>query len=220
MNSRSKELTALLAIFFAALVWSAIHPHDYFTWFLEVLPALMALAALVASYRGFQFTTPVYTLILLHAIVLMVGGHYTYAEVPAGNWLRDHFHLSRNYFDRLGHFLQGFVPAMVAREVLLRRRIVRRGPWVAFIVFAICMMISALYELFEYAVAVATGSAADAFLGSQGDPWDTQNDMLMCMIGSLTALLTMTRWHDTWIEKLQRRAQQIEERAQATGARS
>jgi putative membrane protein len=209
MNSRHKEITALLVIFFAVLLWSAVHPHDYFTWFLEVVPALVALAILSATYRSFQFTTLVYMFMLLHASVLMVGGHYTYAEVPIGNWFRDHFHLARNHYDRLGHFMQGFVPALVAREVLLRRQIVRRSGWLAFIVFAICMMISALYELFEYGVAAATGSAADAFLGSQGDPWDTQNDMLMCMIGSLAALVTMSRWHDRCLEKLPTRVRAL-----------
>ena len=208
MSSQSKGVAVLLAIFFAAFAWSAIHPHDYFTWFLEVVPAIIALALLAFAYTRFQFTTPVYFLILLHAIVLMVGGHYTYAEVPIGNWFRDAFHLSRNHYDRLGHFVQGFVPALVAREVLLRRDIilqdkVRRSGWLAFIVFAICMMISALYELFEYGVAVASGTAADAFLGGQGDPWDTQNDMLMCMIGSLTALIVFSRLQDRWIEKLE-----------------
>ena len=212
MNSQSKTVAVLLAIFFAVFAWSVYRPHDYFTWFLEVVPALIALAVLTATYPRFQFTTPVYCIILLHAIVLLVGGHYTYAQVPIGNWVRDHFHLARNHFDRLGHFLQGFTPALVSREVLLRRRIVlqdnvRRGGWLTFIVFAISMMVTALYELFEYAVSVASGSAADAFLGTQGDPWDTQNDMLMCMIGSLTALAVFSRRQDRWIEKLEREQQ-------------
>ena len=202
MNSQSKTVAVLLAIFFAVFAWSVYRPHDYFTWFLEVVPALIALAVLTATYPRFQFTTPVYCIILLHAIVLFVGGHYTYAQVPIGLWVRDHFHFSRNHFDRLGHFLQGFTPALVSREVLLRNRIVRRGGWLAFIVFAFSMMVTALYELFEYAVSAATGSAADAFLGGQGDPWDTQNDMLMCMIGSLTALIVFSRWQDRWIERL------------------
>src|SRR6266542_6332133 len=154
MNSQSKPVAVLLAIFFAVSAWSVYRPHDYFTWFLEVVPALIALAVLTATYPRFQFTTPVYCIILLHAIVLFVGGHYTYAQVPIGNWFRDHFHLSRNHFDRLGHFLQGFTPALVSREVLLRRRIVlqdnvRRGGWLAFIVFSISMMVTALYELLD-----------------------------------------------------------------------
>ena len=208
MNSQSKNIAVLLAIFFAVSAWSVYRPHDYFTWFLEVVPAIIGLAVLAPTYHRFRFTTPVYCVILVHAIVLLVGGHYTYAEVPVGNWFRDHFHLARNHFDRLGHFLQGFTPALVSREVLLRNRIVRRdnarrGGWLAFLVFAISMMITALYELFEFAVSVATGSAADAFLGTQGDPWDTQKDMMMCMIGTLTALIVFSRWQDRWIEKLE-----------------
>ena len=201
-NRRHGAVIVLLAIFGVAFVWSAIRPHDYFTWFLEVAPALGGLVVLASTYRRFRFTTLLYVLMLLHAIVLLVGGHYTYAEVPAGNWLRDTFHLARNYYDRVGHFFQGFVPAMVAREVLLRHRVVQRRAWLPPLVFSVCMAISALYELFEYGVAVATGSAADAFLGSQGDPWDTQNDMLLCMIGSLTALLTLSRWHDRLLGQL------------------
>jgi putative membrane protein len=203
MNSESKTVAVLLAIFFTVSTWSVYRPHDYFTWFLEVLPAMVALAVLAPTYPRFRFTNGVYCIILLHAIVLLVGGHYTYAQVPVGNWFRDHFHLSRNHFDRLGHFLQGFTPALVFRELLLRLRVVRRGYWLSFIVFAISMMVTALYELFEYAVSAATGTAADAFLGTQGDPWDTQNDMLMCMIGTLTALIVFSRWQDRWIEKLE-----------------
>lgn len=201
-DRQHRALMVLLAIFAVAFFWSAIRPHDYFTWFLEVVPALGGLAVLAGTYRRFRFTTLLYSLMTLHAIVLLVGGHYTYAEVPAGNWLRDTFHLARNYYDRVGHFFQGFVPAMVAREVLLRQRVVQRRSWLPALVFSICMTISAMYELFEYGVAVATGSAADAFLGSQGDPWDTQNDMLLCMIGSLAALLTLSRWHDRLLGQL------------------
>jgi putative membrane protein len=192
----------LLAGFFVVFGWSAIRPHDYFTWFLEVMPAIAGLAVLAATYRRFRFTTFVYTFILLHAIVLMVGGHYTYAEVPLGNWARDAFHLSRNHYDRLGHFMQGFVPALVAREVLARRKVVERR-WTYFVVFSICMMITAVYELFEFAVAKATGTAADAFLGGQGDPWDTQWDMTMCFIGCNMALLTLSRWHDRQMARME-----------------
>jgi putative membrane protein len=197
----SRSVVWLLALFTAAFTWSAIRPHDYFTWFLEVLPAIVGLAILVWTYPRFQFTTLAYTLILLHAVVLMVGGHYTYAEVPVGNWVRDYLHLARNHYDRLGHFMQGFVPAILAREVFLQKRIVKRGPWVTFVAFSACMMITAIYELFEYGVAAATGSAADAFLGGQGDPWDTQNDMLMCMTGSIAAIVSTFRWHERLIEK-------------------
>jgi putative membrane protein len=203
MTPSSRTLAALLAIFFAVFVWSAIHPHDYPTWILEVFPAVIGLAVMAATYRRFPLTTMLYVLILLHAIVLMVGGHYTYAEVPLGNWVRDHFHLARNDYDRIGHFMQGFVPAMVAREVLIRNRVVRRrGGWLPLLVFAICMMISSLYELLEYAVAVASGSGAVAFLATQGDVWDTQQDMLMCGIGAVAALVLLSRWHDRQLRRV------------------
>ena len=193
---------ALLVVFFAVLTWSAIRPHDYFTWFLEVLPALVGLPILLRTYSRFTFTPLVYTLILLHAILLMVGGHYTYAEVPLGNWARDAFHLGRNHYDRVGHLAQGIVPALVAREVLLRRHLVKRS-WSYFFVFSICMMITAMYELFEFMMAKTSGNAADAFLGSQGDVWDTQWDMTMCLIGCNLALLFMSGWQDRQIAKLQ-----------------
>ena len=201
-QSSSRYITFLLVVFGTALAWSASRPHDYFTWFLEVVPAIIGLAVLGATYNRFRFTPLVYTILLLHAIILMVGGHYTYAEVPLGNWVRDAFHLTRNHYDRLGHFAQGFVPALIAREVLIRKKVVKRG-WLYFIVFAICMMVTACYELFEFAVAKATGSASDAFLGSQGDPWDTQWDMMMCFIGCNVALLTMSRWQDKQIRAVE-----------------
>lgn len=192
----------LLCLFAVVFAWSAIRPHDYFTWFLEVVPAIIALAALTWTYPRFRFTPLVYTFILLHTFILMVGGHYTYAEVPLGNWVRDLFHGTRNDFDRLGHFAQGFVPALVVREVFLRRQIVKRG-WLYFTVFSVCMMVTAVYELFEFAVAKATGTAADAFLGSQGDVWDTQWDMTMCFIGCNVALLVFSWWQDYQIAKLE-----------------
>jgi putative membrane protein len=201
----ARPIYIILAAFFAVLIWSAIHPHDYFTWFLEVIPAILGLVLLAVIYTRFRFTTLVYVALLFHAIVLMVGGHYTYAEVPLGNWVRDAFHLSRNHYDRLGHFMQGFVPALVAREVLIRRRIVVQRRWLPFMVFSVCMMVTSTYELFEFAVAKATGTAADAFLGGQGDPWDTQWDMTMCLIGCIVALLTMSRWHDRQIAAVESR---------------
>jgi putative membrane protein len=194
-------LAVLLCGFTIVLAWSAVHPHDYFTWALEIFPAILALAALALTYRRFQFTTFVYALITLHACILFVGGHYTYAEVPLFNWIRDHYHLARNEYDRVGHFAQGFVPALVAREVLLRQKIVLRRGWLFFIVLSISMAVSAAYELLEWRVAVATGSAADAFLGAQGDPWDTQEDMATAAIGALTALLFFSRWHDRLISR-------------------
>lgn len=192
----------LLLTGLAILAWSAIHPHDYFTWFLEVIPALIGGAVLLATCRRFRFTILVYSLIFLHAIILMIGGHYTYAEVPLGNWLRDSLHLARNHYDRLGHLAQGFVPAMIVRELLLRTSPLKPGKWLATIVVSICLAISAMYELFEWAVAVATGQAADAFLGTQGDPWDTQWDMFMCLCGAILSLLLLTRLHNRQLSAL------------------
>jgi len=187
---------ALLFIFGAVLAWSAIRPYDYFTWFLEIVPALIALPILLLTNRTFPLTHLVYSLILLHAIILMVGGHYTYAEVPLFNWLRDTFDLARNYYDRVGHFAQGFVPAIIAREILIRKQIVRGKGWLFFLVTCVCLSISALYELIEWRVSVATGSAADAFLGTQGDVWDTQWDMFTALIGAISAQAILSKLHD------------------------
>lgn len=184
------------------LAWSAIRPHDYFTWFLEVLPALIAAPLLLVLYPRLRFSNLLYVLIAIHAIVLMVGGHYTYAEVPLFNWIRDHFGLARNDYDRLGHFMQGFVPAILAREVLIRRSPLKGSRWLPFLVLCVCMAVSACYELFEWGVAEAAGSASDDFLGTQGDPWDTQWDMFTCLIGALTALLTLSRFHNRQLDAL------------------
>lgn len=161
-----------------------IQPKDLFTWFLEVLPALIGLAVLVFTYRRFRLTDLVYVLLLLHGVILMIGGHYTYAEMPVFNWLRDTLHLERNYYDRLGHFAQGFIPALVVREILLRNLVLRRRKWLSPLVVSICLAISALYELLEWGVAELTGTAAEAFLGTQGDVWDTQWDMFMALWGA------------------------------------
>lgn len=185
-----------LFIFGCFFVWSAINPKDFFTWVLEVLPAVIGLVVILALYREFKFTTLVYFLIMIHAIILVIGGHYTYAEMPVFNWLRDSFDLSRNYYDRLGHFAQGFIPAIIAREILIRKSPLKRGKLLFFIVVSICLAISASYELIEWAVAEATGTAAEAFLGTQGDVWDTQWDMFLALCGSIIALLTLSRLHD------------------------
>ncbi|MEK6289556.1 MAG: DUF2238 domain-containing protein [Acidobacteriota bacterium] len=177
-------------------VWSAIRPHDYFTWLLEVFPAIIGAAVLALTYRRFPLTPLAYTLIALHMIILMVGGHYTYAEVPLGNWIRDRFGLSRNHYDRVGHFAQGFVPAMIAREVLLRLNVLKRGRWLFVVVVSVCLAISALYELLEWIVSALTGSAGDAFLGTQGDVFDTQKDMALALLGAVTALITLSKLHD------------------------
>jgi putative membrane protein len=202
-NSVSTIVLAAWGIAVVVFVWSAIRPHDYFTWVLEVFPGIIAAAILFATYRRFPLTNLLYVLIAIHACVLFVGGHYTYAEVPLFNWIRDHFHQARNNYDRVGHFMQGFVPAIAAREVLIRRKVVERRGWVPFIVLCICLAISAAYELFEWTVAVMNGSSADAFLGTQGDPWDTQKDMFTAVIGASTALLTLTRFHDHQIAEVE-----------------
>ena len=193
---------ALLVSFAGLLTWSAIGPYDQFTWFLEVLPALLALILLAATYRKFPLTSLAYVLIWFHAVILTVGGHYTYAEMPLFNWLRDTFALSRNYYDRLGHFVQGFVPAIITRELLLRTSPLQRGKWLFTIVVSICLAISASYELFEWGVAVATGTAADAFLGTQGDVWDTQWDMALALVGAVTSLVIFGSLHDSFLRKL------------------
>lgn len=194
----------LLSILSAVFVWSAMDPADRLTWALEVAPVVIVLPILVVTYRYFVFTPLVYVLILIHALILMVGGHYTYAEVPWFNWLRDAYELSRNYYDRLGHFAQGFVPAMVAREILLKKSPLVPGRWLFFIVSCICLSISAVYEFIEWWVAAYEGGAADAFLGTQGDIWDTQWDMLMALVGAVTAQAFLSTFHDRQIINVSR----------------
>ena len=187
---------AWLAVFFAVLAWSAWKPHDYPTWWLEVLPALLALVILALTRGFFPLTPLVYWLILGHCVVLMVGGHYTYAEVPLGDWVAEWTGGTRNNYDKLGHFVQGFVPAMIAREILIRNRVVARRGWLSLIVIAICLAISAAYELVEWWVALLSGEAADSFLGTQGYAWDTQSDMFLALVGAVMALLLLSRTHD------------------------
>lgn len=187
---------ALLAVGLAVLAWSGWAPKDRFVWFLEVVPAIVGGIVLVLLYRRFRLTDLVYALILVHAIILMIGGHYTYAEMPLFSWLRDSFGLARNYYDRLGHLAQGFVPALIAREVLLRKTPLRRGGWLFFLVVCFCLALSAFYEFVEWWVAVASGTAADAFLATQGDVWDTQWDMFLAFVGAIAAQLLLSRAHD------------------------
>ena len=192
----------LLVLLALALIWSLIRPADYFTWVLEVFPAVMGAVLLAALYRRFRVTNLVYTLIWLHALILIVGGHYTYAEMPLFNWIRDTLGLERNYYDRLGHFVQGFVPALIVREVLLRKTALGSGSWLTFLTVSVCLAISAVYELIEFAVAKATGTAAEAFLGTQGDVWDTQWDMLLAFIGALTAVILLSGVHNKLLKQL------------------
>lgn len=198
----SASLKVTLAITFLVFVWSAVNPHDYFTWFLEVVPALLALAILVATYKRFRFTDFIYILICFHAMILMVGGHYTYAEMPAGNWLRDFFGLARNHYDRLGHFAQGFIPALIANELVIRKNIISRRGWRHFFIIFTILGFSAFYEFFEWWMALLTGDAATAFLGTQGDVWDTQWDMFMCFTGSIIAILGFAGFHEKKLMKI------------------
>ena len=189
------------AVTFIVFLWSLIHPHDYFTWFLEVAPASVGFVVLAATYPKFKFTNLVYGLIVIHMMILMVGGHYTYARVPLFDWVRNTFHQSRNNYDKVGHFAQGFVPAFIAREVLLRKTPLQRGGWLDYIVISICLAISATYELFEWIVAISSGASADDFLGTQGDPWDTQSDMAFALLGATVAVVLFSRLHDDFLEK-------------------
>ncbi|MFN8571724.1 MAG: DUF2238 domain-containing protein [Gemmatimonadaceae bacterium] len=197
-----REPLVLLALTVVLLAVSRIHPHDASTWVLEVFPIFIAIPLLVATAHRFPLTPLVYRLVFLHACILMLGGHYTYAEVPLGFWVRDWLDLARNHYDRLGHFAQGFVPAMVAREILLRRSPLERGKWLFFLVVCVCLSVSAMYEFVEWWAAVLGGSAADAFLGTQGDVWDTQWDMFLAFIGSIVAQVTMVRIHDRELQRL------------------
>ena len=199
---RSREPVALLAAGAALLVWSGITPADRTTWVLEVFPIFIAVPLLLATARRFPLTPLAYRLIFVHALILMLGGHYTYAQVPLGFWMQRVFGFTRNHYDRIGHLAQGFVPAIVAREILIRRSPLRAGKWLFFIVLSVCLAISACYELIEWWSALIGGSAADAFLGTQGDPFDTQADMFMALIGAIAAQVLLGRVHDRQIAKI------------------
>ena len=209
MQTYESTPRALLAGVAAVFLWSLIGCHDFFTWFLEVLPAAIGIPALIWLYPRLRFTNLVYALIAVHATILMIGGHYTYALMPVFDWIKDWLHLDRNYYDRLGHFAQGFVPAFIAREVLLKVTPLKRGKMLTMLVFSVCMAISALYELFEFAAAKITGTAADAFLGAQGDVWDTQWDMTWCLIGATCALTLFCGLHDRALAKQKLRIERL-----------
>lgn len=194
----------LLVSLFFVLVWSAIKPHDYFTWFLEVLPALLAVAIFAFFYHRFRFTNLVYLIVWFHCIVLMVGGKYTYAEMPLFDYFKEIFGLARNNYDKVGHFMQGFSPALVAREVFIRQNIVNGKWWTCFLAVCVPLAFSAFYELVEWWIAAATGDSAEAFLGTQGYVWDTQTDMFMCLIGSIAALIIFSRLQDKQITEMEK----------------
>lgn len=189
-----------LVLFLAVLIWSGIEPADRFTWFLEVLPALIGLVFVVVSYQRFPLTELLLCLLLIHAIVLMVGGHYTYANVPLFDWIKDSFGLSRNHYDKVGHFFQGLVPAILAREILIRKHVINGTYWQHFVVLCIVLAFSAFYELIEWWVACFSGESAEAFLGTQGDVWDTQSDMLFALLGGFLGLALFHSWHDNQLK--------------------
>jgi putative membrane protein len=193
----------LLGLTAVALVVSGIGPHDRTTWWLEVFPVILGAPLLIATRRRFPLTPLLYVLLFIHALILILGGHYTYARVPLGFWVQDLLDLGRNHYDRLGHFAQGFVPAILAREILLRRTPLRPGGWLFFLVCSVCLAFSACYEFFEWWAAVIGGSAADDFLGTQGDVWDTQWDMFLALLGAITAQLFLARLHDRQLARLE-----------------
>ncbi len=201
-NGFHVQLIGLSVLLSAVLLWSAWKPHDWLTWFLEAAPVLMAVPVLAATYRTFPFTTLVYWMMALHAVILLVGAHYTYAEVPWFNTLRDAYGMDRNHYDRIGHIAQGFFPALVIREILLRRSPLQTGKWLVFIVTCIALAISAFYEMIEWWVALVADDGAVTFLGTQGDPWDTQWDMFLALSGALVAQLLLGRVHDRQLATL------------------
>jgi len=201
-NASAREPLVLLTIAVLCLVLSGIRPYDRLTWVMEVLPVLIALPLLILTYRWLHFTPLIYRLILLHSFILILGAHYTYARVPLGNWVQDLFHLARNHYDRLGHLAQGFFPAIIAREVMIRTSPLKPGKWLFFIVLCVCLASSAFYELIEWWSALIYGAAATDFLGTQGDPWDTQWDMFLALIGAVAAQLTLARVHDRALQRL------------------
>lgn len=203
-NSVGKFHIFLLASLFLTLVWSAIKPHDYFTWFLEVLPALLAVALFAFFYSRFRFTDLVYAVVWFHCIVLIVGGKYTYAEMPLFDYFKEVFGWTRNNYDKVGHFMQGFSPALVAREVFIRQNIVNGKWWIYFLAVAVPLAASAFYESVEWWVAVATGDSAEAFLGTQGYVWDTQTDMFMCLTGSIASLIIFSRLQDKQVTEIEK----------------
>ena len=185
-----------LFIFCAVLIWSGYEPKDYVTWVLEVAPAVIGLAVLAATYKKFPLTGLVYLLILLHCIVLMVGGHYSYSEVPLFDTIKEAFNMQRNNYDKVGHFFQGFVPAMIARELIERLELIKQGAWSNFFIVSFCLALSAVYEMIEWMVAVIAGGSAEAFLGTQGYEWDAQADMMWALIGAVAALVMLRKLHD------------------------
>lgn len=190
-----------ILIFFAVLLWSGVNPKDQFTWTLEVLPAIIGLIVLAFTYKTFKLTTFVYILILVHSIILMIGGHYTYAEVPLFDTIKELLGQTRNDYDKIGHLAQGFIPALITREILIRKNIIPQTNWRNFFIVCFCLALSALYEIIEWIVALFTGEDAEAFLGTQGYAWDTQSDMGLALVGSILALIILSNYHDKQLKK-------------------
>ncbi len=197
-----KLIYTLLILILLLLVWSAIKPFEYFTWFLEVLPAIIGVLVLVFTFKIFQFTHLIYILIFIHCAILIIGGHYTYAEVPLFDYIQEVFNQTRNNYDKVGHFAQGFVPAMITRELLIRKSVVLKRSWLNFIVVCIALAISATYEFIEWGVSLSTGEGGDSFLGTQGYIWDTQSDMLYATIGAIIALMTLSKLHNKQLKSI------------------
>lgn len=193
---KAREPLSLLILTLIALLISGMGPKDRVTWWMEVAPVLIGAPLLIATFWRFRLTPMLYRLLAVHALILVIGGHYTYAEVPAGFWVQDLFGFARNHYDRLGHFAQGFIPALLAREILLRTSPLRPGAWLFFLITCVCLAVSACYEFIEWGAALMGGESAEAFLGTQGDVWDTQWDMFMALIGAMTALAVLSCVHD------------------------
>ena len=191
-----------ITVFLSVLIWSDIETADRLTWWMEVIPALLGFVILLLTRKQFPLTGLVYFLILIHSVILMVGGHFTYAEVPIGDWLRDLSGGDRNNYDKLGHLAQGFIPVMIAREIMIRNRVVAVRGWLTFLLLCVVLAVSAFYELIEWWAALLSEEAADAFLGTQGYVWDTQSDMLWALCGGILALVTLSKWHDRQISAL------------------
>ena len=197
-----KYIYFLLSIFFISLLASVINPKEGFTCFLEVIPAIIGFLILAFTFKNFRFTNFTYTLILIHCIILFIGGHYTYAEVPFFDYIKEVFHQSRNNYDKVGHFAQGLVPAMIIRELFIRKQVIQNKSFFNFIIVSICLAISAAYEFIEWFVSIATGDGGDAFLGTQGYVWDTQSDMLFATIGAIVGLILFSKIQDKQIQKI------------------
>jgi len=199
---KNNTLTIYIVLFLIGLLLSAIQPKEYFTWFLEVLPAILGFFILIFTFKKFQFTNYTYFFIVLHCIILFIGGHYTYAEVPFFEWIKETFEQSRNNYDKIGHFAQGFVPAMIIRELFIRKNVIANTSYFNFIIVSICLAISAAYEWIEWWVSISTGEGGDAFLGTQGYVWDTQSDMLLATIGAVSMVLFFSKSQDISISKI------------------